>query len=280
MLSQNIRDLLKRALREDAPRGDITSCYFGNSKTRVTARIIAKADGILCGLEAAEQCFRLVSRRIIFQANYADGDRIKKGAALAELNGGLNAILLAERTALNLLQHLSGIATETGKMAARLKHSKARLLDTRKTTPGLRSLEKYAVRCGGGENHRADLSAMVLIKNNHLAGLSLRELSRRLKYFKRRKKNIRVEIEAATLKQVENFLRLPVDIIMLDNLRPPLIRRAVNLRAKLNPDCLLEISGNVRAANIGALAKTGADYISCGALTHSAPALDIALRVL
>ncbi|MDR1996918.1 MAG: carboxylating nicotinate-nucleotide diphosphorylase [Candidatus Margulisbacteria bacterium] len=278
-LSQNTRNLIRAALREDAPRGDITSRYFGSRKTPARAKIIAKASGVLCGLEAAQYCFTSVSRRTVFQARQTDGARIQKGETLATVQGRLNDLLLAERTALNLLQHLSGIATETRKMTGLLRGSRARLLDTRKTTPGLRELEKYAVAAGGGQNHRLNLSAMVLIKDNHLTGLSLPELRKRIIYFKRRHKKAPLEIEAASLSQVKNFLRLPVDIILLDNMPLSGIRKAVKLRGQLNPACRLEISGGVNARTLPTLAKTGVDYISCGRITHSAPALDISLLI-
>jgi len=216
----------------------------------------------------------------VFQTDYADGAKIKKGAVIAKVRGRLNNILLAERTALNFLQHLSGIATETNKLVRLLRGTNVQLLDTRKTTPGLRELEKYAVVCGGGQNHRRNLSDMVLIKDNHLAGLKLAELPKRLKRFRFWQRNKKVEIEAASLAQVKNFLKLPVDIILLDNMSAAEIKKAVALRNKLNPQIQLEISGGVNAKNIRQLAAASADFISCGWLTHSAPALDISLTIV
>ncbi|MDR2428933.1 MAG: carboxylating nicotinate-nucleotide diphosphorylase [Candidatus Margulisbacteria bacterium] len=272
-LSKNTRALIHRAWREDAPRGDITAKFFGDKRKIISGKIIAKAGGVVCGLEIAAYCFR----RADFQTKFSDGAKIKKGAVLAKVQGRLNDILLAERVALNFLQHLSGVATETHKLAARLKSAKVKLLDTRKTTPLLRELEKYAVRCGGGQNHRFNLSERVLIKENHLAGLKLSDLQKRIKRFRFWRKNKKIEIEAATLRQVKDFLALPVDIILLDNMSAAAIKKAAALRAKLNPRIRLEISGGVSEKNIAALAKLGADYISCGKITHSAPALDVSL---
>jgi nicotinate-nucleotide pyrophosphorylase (carboxylating) len=272
-ISKNTRWLIQKALREDAPRGDLTAKFFGDKRKIVSGKIIAKAGGIVCGLEIAAYCFRQTD----FQTKIPDGVKIKKGDVLAKIRGRLNDILVAERVALNFLQHLSGVATETHKLAALLKGTKVKLLDTRKTTPLLRELEKYAVRCGGGQNHRLNLSDRILIKDNHLAGLKLSDLQKRLKCFRFWRKNKKIEIEAATLRQVKDFLALPVDIILLDNMSAAAIRQAAALRAKLNPQIQLEISGGVNEKNIAALAKLGADYISCGKITHSAPALDISL---
>ncbi|MDR1453737.1 MAG: carboxylating nicotinate-nucleotide diphosphorylase [Candidatus Margulisbacteria bacterium] len=272
-ISQNTRALIHKALREDAPRGDITAKFFGDKRKIVSGKIIAKADGIICGLEIAAYCFRKAD----FQTKFSDGAKIKKDATLAKIRGRLNDILLAERVALNFLQHLSGVATETHKLVNLLKGTNVKLLDTRKTTPLLRELEKYAVRCGGGQNHRLNLSERVLLKENHLASLQLSDLAKRIKRFKFWQKNKKIEIEAATLRQVKDFLALPVDIILLDNMSAAEIKKAAALRAKLNPQIQLEISGGVGKKNLKSLAKLGADYISCGKITHSAPALDMSL---
>ncbi|GBR76429.1 nicotinate-nucleotide pyrophosphorylase [Candidatus Termititenax persephonae] len=260
-------------MREDAPRGDITSRYFGGRWQMAKGKIIAKANGVLCGLAVARYCFRKSS----FCTDYADGDQIKKGTVIAEIGGRLNDLLLAERVALNFLQHLSGVATETNKLVKLLKGTKVKLLDTRKTIPGLRELEKYAVCCGGGQNHRLDLSDMVLVKDNHLAGLRSGALLKRIKRFRFWRSAKKIELEAATLRQVEDFLTLPVNIILLDNMPLAKIKKAVALRAKLNPQIKLEISGGVSEKNIRTLAGSGVDYISCGRITHSAAALDITL---
>ncbi|MDR1324181.1 MAG: carboxylating nicotinate-nucleotide diphosphorylase [Candidatus Margulisbacteria bacterium] len=274
-ISKNTRTLIHRALREDAPCGDITSKFFGDKHKIVSGKIIAKTGGVVCGLEIAAYCFRKVN----FQTKFSDGAKIKKGAILATIRGRSNDILLAERVALNFLQHLSGVATETHKLVNLLKGTNVKLLDTRKTMPLLRELEKYAVRCGGGQNHRLNLSELVLIKDNHLAGLKSSDLQKRIKRFRFWRRNKKIEIEAATLRQVQNFLTLPVDIILLDNMSAAEIKKAAALRAKLNPQIKLEISGGVTEKNIAALAKLGADYISCGKITHSAPALDISLLI-
>ena len=272
-LSKNTRVLIRKALREDAPRGDITAKFFGDKHKIVSGKIIAKAGGVVCGLEIAAYCFRQAD----FQAKFSDGAKIKKGAVLAKIKGRLNDILLAERVALNFLQHLSGVATETHKLVTLLKGTNVKLLDTRKNTPLLRELEKYAVAKGGGQNHRLNLSELVLIKENHLSGLKLSELQKRIKRFRFWRKNKKIEIEAVTLRQVKDFLALPVDIILLDNMSAAAIKKAAALRAKLNPQIQLEISGGVGEKNLKSLAKRGADYISCGKITHSAPALDLSL---
>lgn len=275
-ISQQTKSLIHTALREDAPHGDITSRYFGSRKKIVRAKIIAKADGIICGLDIAGYCFRKAG----FQTKFQDGAKVKKGTVIAQLNGKMNDILLAERTALNFLQHLSGVATATNNLVRLIDKTRVSLLDTRKTIPGLRELEKYAVLIGGGQNHRLNLSAMVLIKDNHLSALKLKELSQRLKKFRFWQRNKKVEIEAATLLQVKNFLKLPVDIILLDNMSIAEIKKVVVLRNTINPQIKLEISGGVNEKNIQAFAKTGVDYISCGQITHSAPALDISLLIV
>ena len=272
-LSRNTKDLVRRAWREDVPRGDITSRYFGDRKKVINAKIIAKDNGIICGLEIAAYC----CRKVDFRTTYADGDKVKKGAVVAKIHGRLNEILMVERIALNFLQYLSGIATETKKITGLLKGTNTKLLDTRKTTPGFRELAKYAVRCGGGQNHRLNLSDMVLIKDNHLAGLTLKELQKRIKRFKFWERRKKIEIEAANLRQVGNFIKLPIDIILLDNMSPADIKRAVALRNKFNPQIKLEVSGGVNEKNIRTLAQTGVDFISCGKITHSAPALDLSL---
>ncbi|GBR75243.1 nicotinate-nucleotide diphosphorylase, partial [Candidatus Termititenax aidoneus] len=237
-VSKKTRALIHRALREDAPRGDITSKFFGNKHKIVNGKIIAKTGGVICGLEIAAYCFRKAN----FQTKFSDGAKIKKGAVLAKIKGRLNDILLAERVALNFLQHLSGVATETNKLVKLLKGTNVKLLDTRKTTPLLRELEKYAVVKGGGQNHRLNLSDLVLIKDNHLAGLKLSDLQKRINRFRFWRRNKKIEIEAATLQQVKNFLDLPVDIILLDNMSAAALKKAAALRAKLNPQIKLEIS--------------------------------------
>lgn len=277
-IAKEVYSLIKQAFQEDAPHGDITAHFFSNKKDIVTAKIIAKQSGVISGLAVAIACFHYVSKKIDIIQYISDGTSVKKGDILLELNGPLDKILLAERTALNFLQHLSGVATSTAELVKLLKGTKCILLDTRKTLPGYRALEKYAVRCGGGKNHRFSLSDMILIKENHLRALSFARLKQKIQTA-RKKTKCKIEIEAETLTQVKEFLQLPVDVIMLDNMSLPHMRQAVILRNKINPLIQLEASGNVSAKTIRAIAKTGVDYISCGSITHSAPAFDISLLV-
>ncbi len=279
MENKELNQLIKSAFQEDAPRGDITSKYFGSTKHNATAKIIAKQTGILAGLDIAIACFKYIDKNLNIKKKTADKALLAKGDILAVIEGSLNSILLAERTALNFLQLMSGIATATAQMAEQIKGTKAKLLDTRKTIPGLRKLSKYAVICGGGINHRLDLSTMVLIKENHLKKLSLTELTKRLVKFRRGEKSIKVEIEAEKLEQVRDFLRLPVDIIMLDNMSVSEMKEAVQLRNTFNPNIMLEASGNIKLKNIRKTAQTGVDFISCGSITHSAKAFDFSLLI-
>lgn len=277
-LTRPIQALIALAFQEDAPRGDITARFFAAPKTLATAKLIAKQNGVVSGLNIAIACFHFVSKKIEVIQHLQDGDPVTNGTTLLELCGPLDKLLFAERTALNFLQRLSGIATATAILTKQLQGTKSCLLDTRKTIPGYRALEKYAVRCGGGKNHRQSLSEMILIKENHLRHLSLKELQQKLSVA-RKKTTGKIEIEAENLDQVKQFLKLPVDIIMLDNMSLAQMRQAVKLRNQQNKAILLEASGNVSRKTIRQIALTGVDYISCGSITHSAPALDISLLV-
>ena len=277
-ITTDIKKLINIALQEDAPQGDITARYFSRSKDYVHATIIAKQAGTLAGLWLAIACFHTVSKKIEIIQHYLDGETVGEGTILLELTGPLEAIVRAERVALNFLQHLSGVATATAELVGLLKGTKATLLDTRKTMPGFRTLDKYAVRCGGGTNHRFNLSDMILLKENHIRSLDIETLCSKIAYA-RKKTSVRIEIEAETLAQVAAFLTLPVDIIMLDNMAPALLKKAVALRNKKAKQIQLEASGNVCAKTIRAIARTGVDFISCGAITHSAKAFDVSLLV-
>lgn len=270
--------LIARAFQEDAPHGDCTARFFSSARTCVTAKIVAKQSGTIAGLDIAVACFHVVSKKIEVIQYCRDGDSVTKGTVLLELSGPLDKILLTERTALNFLQHLSGIATATAKLVRLLQGTTCMLLDTRKTLPGYRTLEKYAVRKGGGTNHRQNLSTMILIKENHLRPLSFEILQQKVT-LARKKSKFKIEIEAETLAQVKKFLGLPLDIILLDNMSLAEMRQAVKLRNKINPKIKLEASGNISAKTIRAVGQTGVDYASCGSITHSAPALDISLLV-
>lgn len=276
MITREIAEIVSRALREDLGGGDLTSLHFIPASARATARLVAKQTGVLCGIEVAREVFRQAGRGLRFRVRIADGRGVRPGTCCAEIGGSARAILSAERTALNFVQRLSGIATLTSEFVRAVRGTGASICDTRKTTPGLRVLEKYAVRCGGGRNHRFGLFDAVMLKENHLA-LSTGDLKAVLRRV--RKKAAFVSIEAQSWKDVERGERLPVDIVLLDNLPPPVMRRAVKRLRRSRPDLLIEASGGVTLANVRAVARTGVDRISVGRLTHSAPALDFSLDV-
>jgi len=263
---------LKRALEEDIGSGDVTTEAIVPADAILRGQIVAKQAGVIAGLDVAEEVFRLLDGRIEFIAAVAEGSVVQSTTVLANLSGAARALLSGERTALNFLNRMSGIATLTREFVEAVSHTQATILDTRKTAPGLRALDKFAVRRGGGRNHRIGLHDMVLIKDNHIdfAG-SLKEAIDRVRASAM---SLELEIEARTLADVQTALDLRVDRILLDNMTVELIREAVKLsagRAKL------EASGNVTLENVRALAETGVDFISVGALTHSAKSFDASL---
>ncbi len=277
-ITKEIKQLIKQAFREDAPKGDITSRYFVENK-EASAVLIAKQSGILCGIDLAAACFKYADKKISFTKLQPDGAEIEKGMELARIKGNHLKILLAERVALNFLQFLSGIATKTRTFVKKIEKTNTKILDTRKTLPGYRVLSKYAVVCGGGTNHRQSLSSMVLVKENHLHGLSLEQLKNKIKTLRRRNRKISIEFEAENKEQVANFLTLPINMLMLDNMSNTEMKECVALRNKINHKILLEASGNMSLETILPAAKTGVDFISVGALTHSVEAFDISLLV-
>lgn len=268
-------DLILRALAEDVGGGDITTEAVVPEEATATAVIHSKASGILAGWPAAERVFSLLDPQVSFERRLSDGSHLEPGSVIALVQGRGRCLLTGERLALNLLQHLSGVATATGKLVALLQGTRARLVDTRKTTPGLRLLEKYAVRVGGGFNHRIGLYDGILIKDNHIrmAG-GIAEAVRRLRQSSPH--TLKVEVEVESLEQLEEALEARADIIMLDNMSPELMRQAVRLTGGR---ALLEASGNIAEHNIRVVAETGVDLISAGAITHSAPALDISMDI-
>ncbi|MDD8027028.1 MAG: carboxylating nicotinate-nucleotide diphosphorylase [Acidobacteriota bacterium] len=275
-VSAAIDRVVAAALREDAPAGDVTTASLVPPGLLARAVLMAKQDGVLAGLEAAARTFRKTDPRVSFNRHFKDGDRFRPGDILAEIEGRAAGLLLAERTALNLLQRLSGIATLTRLYADALAGTKMRLLDTRKTTPGLRVLEKYAVAAGGGVNHRMGLSDMVLIKDNHLLlvpgiGEAVARARRRVG------RRLRIEVEVTGFEQAREAVEAGADMIMLDNMRPAAMRRIVAWVAGRVP---IEISGNIDLKRLPGLAALGADFVSVGRLTHSAPAADISLEFL
>lgn len=276
MWKKNIDSLVDGALKEDMPAGDITSENIIPPESISEAIILAKEDGILAGIYVAKRVFEKIDPSISFRIHRKDGEEIKRGDKLAFLKGPSISLLKGERTALNFLQRLSGIATETSKFASVLKNTKTKVLDTRKTTPGLRKLEKYAVKTGGGENHRLNLSEMVMIKDNHLKIIgSISEAIRLAK--KRIKSGIRIEVEATSLEEVKEAVKCGADIIMLDNMPLSEMKDAVDWISGRVP---VEVSGNVTLSKAKKIARIGVDFISVGALTHSYKSLDISMEFL
>ncbi len=268
------RKIIEQALAEDIGPGDVTSEAIIPSDSTATAEIKAKQDLVLAGVGAAEEVFRVLDPGIRFTPLAKDGDRLPAGSAIAKLSGRTKVLLAGERVALNLLQHLSGIATLTSQYVGKLSGTKARVLDTRKTIPGLRQLEKYAVRMGGGQNHRMGLYDMVLIKDNHIKAAG--GITAAIEGARKKAGGLKIEIETRNLEEVREALAVRPDIIMLDNMPPETMREAVRLIAGR---ALVEASGNVSLNTIRAIAETGVDYISAGSLTHSAPAADISMKI-
>ncbi len=269
-----IEPIVRAALAEDLGRaGDITTDSIIPADAVATARIAARKDGRVAGLEAALIAFRLLDPAISVTVERADGDDVAPGGTIASLTGKARALLTAERTALNLMGRLSGIATATRALVREVEGTNARVVCTRKTTPGLRVLEKHAVKLGGGFNHRFGLDDAVLIKDNHIAVAGgVRPAVERVRAAIGHM--VKVEVEVDTLDQLDELLGLPVDVVLLDNMDPDTLRRAVRM---VDGRLLTEASGNVTLATVRAIAETGVDMISCGWLTHSAPNLDLGL---
>lgn len=269
-----VEPIIRAALAEDLGRaGDITTDSIIPADAVATARIAARKDGRVAGLDAALIAFRLLDPGVAVEIAVADGGDVRPGGIIATLSGSARALLTAERTALNVMGRLSGIATATRALVREVDGTKARIVCTRKTTPGLRVLEKHAVKLGGGFNHRFGLDDAVLIKDNHIAVAGgVRAAVERVRA------NIghmvKVEVEVDTLDQLDELLGLPVDVVLLDNMDPDTLRRAVRM---IDGRLLAEASGNVTLATVRAIAETGVDMISCGWLTHSAPNLDLGL---
>jgi nicotinate-nucleotide pyrophosphorylase (carboxylating) len=269
-----IEPIVRRALEEDLGRaGDITSELIVPADKSISARLVAREPGTVAGLIEAECAFRLTDPAVEVQCERPDGSAAQAGSLLARIEGPARAILIAERVALNFAGHLSGIATATCALVEAVKGTPAKIVDTRKTTPGLRLLEKYAVRCGGGFNHRFGLDDAVLIKDNHIAvASSIRAAVERARAGLVHMAAIEVEVD--TLEQLEEALSLGVDRVLLDNMSVEQLKRAV---AMAKGRAVLEASGNVTLSSVRAIAETGVDYISSGAITHSAPSLDVGL---
>ena len=270
-------ETVRKALAEDVGTGDVTTLATVPASTRAGAVMVAREPLVICGLPLAEAVFKEVSAEIEIERQAEDGQQAHKGQCLLRLRGPAGAMLTGERVALNFVQRLSGVATLTARFVEAVAGTRARILDTRKTTPGLRALEKYAVRCGGGTNHRFGLFDRVLIKDNHLAALRLEPpnaIEAAVRRARAQYPGLEVEVEADTLEQVEEALMGKADIILLDNMSNEQLRAAVWL---VNGRARTEASGGVNLATVRAIAETGVDYISVGALTHSARASDVAL---
>lgn len=273
-MSEDIEKLIRTALREDIGTGDITTASTVSPDAEISGKYVMKDDGIICGLDIVRRVFDALDADVTYTPTAKDGDAVKRGDVVATVSGNAVAILSGERVGLNLLQHLSGIATYTRKLADTVKDTKARITETRKTTPGLRILEKYAVRVGGGASHRFGLSDGILIKDNHIVaagGITAAVRSARL----RAPHTLKIEVETETLDQVREAVEAGADIIMLDNMDCPTMKEAVAIIAGR---AVTEASGNMDRRDLREVAATGVDVISIGALTHSVKALDISLK--
>lgn len=272
-------DPVGAALAEDVGEGDITTEFFVSPKLQAFGRVIARERAVVAGTRTAEEVFRRVDPSLHVEIAQPDGSSLMGGETVLEIRGAARSILTAERVALNFLQRLSGIATLTRQFVEGAGKSKAKILDTRKTTPGLRALERAAVVAGGGANHRFGLYDMVLVKDNHLmASTGLSGLAAAIARVRQERPNVRVEVEADRLEQVRTFLEMDgIDVILLDNMNPAEMREAVALGKKKNVK--FEASGGVTLKNIRQVAGTGVDYVSVGALTHSARAINLSLEL-
>lgn len=279
MLSKNkILPLIKLSLKEDIGKGDITTNILINKNLKIKAKMIAKEKGIIAGIKVVQWVFQTLDKKVKFKILKNDGEKVKPKETILEIEGNAHSLLKGERTALNFLQRLSGIATLTSKYVEKVKKYKVKIFDTRKTVPGWRLLDKYAVRIGGGYNHRMGLYDMILIKDNHLKLIdSIEEAIRKTKqHLLKKLKKTKIEIETENLKQVKAALREKPDLIMLDNMNLETIKKVVKLPKE---EVLIEASGKINFQNIKNIAKTGVDIISLGKLTHSAKALDISMKI-
>ena len=269
-----IDEIIQNALREDMPYGDITTDNLLNDEYTTKARLISKETGVIAGMDVAKRVFELVDSNVEVKALVQDGEKVKKGDIIAYISGKTASVLKAERTALNLLQRMSGIATATSMYVEAVAGLTVRIVDTRKTVPGLRTLDKYAVVTGGGQNHRYGLSDAVLIKDNHISAAggirnAISIIRNKIPH------TVKIEVETESFEQVEEAVAAKADIIMLDNMNCEQMKKCVLF---INGRALVEASGNVTLLAVREIAQTGVDIISVGAITHSVKALDISLR--
>jgi nicotinate-nucleotide pyrophosphorylase (carboxylating) len=282
-----LKKLLKNFLQEDlGTAGDVTSNAMISARRKATAYVVARSAGVLAGARLVELLASMVHPALTLRGMVRDGERVRKGQKVFCISGSLRGILLLERTILNLLGRLSGVATFTNTFAKQVQGTKARIRDTRKTTPGLRALEKYAVVCGGGVSHRAGLFDAFLAKDNHVAGLTPRRMAHDIHQAivaARHKYKLKFAmVEVDTLDQLDALARLPngaIDAILLDNMSLITLRKAVALRDRLAPRVQLEASGGVTLKTVAAIAQCGVDFVSVGAITHSAPQIDFAMDI-
>ena len=270
-----VDDVIKRAISEDISYIDVATDYLLDENEKSKAKFIAKADGVLCGIEVAMRVFSLLDEEFTYTLYQKDGENIKKGDVIAEIEGRTIYLLKGERTALNLLQHMSGIATLTNECVKQIEGTEATIADTRKTLPGLRSLQKYAVTCGGGKNHRYNLSDCAMLKDNHIdakGGITpaVKALREKIGH------TVKIEVETRTLEEVKEAISAGADIIMLDNMDNDTMAEAVKI---VNKKALLEASGNLTPERLRSVALLGVDILSIGALTHSVTAFDISMRM-
>lgn len=272
----NVDDYILNALKEDITSEDVTTNAVMREAKKGKADLICKQDGIICGLDVFKRVFELLSEDSTFETSFKDGDKVKKGELIGTVYGDIRVLLSGERTALNYLQRMSGIATLTNEMVTELAGYKTKLLDTRKTTPNMRPFEKHAVKVGGGTNHRYNLSDGVLIKDNHIGAAG--SITKAVQMAKEYAPFVRkIEVEVESLEQLKEAVEAGADIIMLDNMNNDTMRQAVALVAgKAETEC----SGNVTKERLKEIAEIGVDYVSCGALTHSAPIMDVSLKNL
>jgi len=278
MKPQYVRTIVQLALAEDIGEGDITTDNLVPLKSKSHARLVAKSFGIICGLDLARAVFKILDPKIKFDPKVRDGQAVAAGKLLAEIVGSTRALLTGERVALNLLSMLSGIATQTHAYVQKIKPYKTAILDTRKTTPLLRQLERYAVKMGGGTNHRFNLNDMVMIKDNH------RVFSKSINFLQtvdklKTKIKAKIEVEVDTLEQLKEALKSKADLILLDNMSPKQVAQAVKMRRQAQSSVPLEASGGMTLSNIKKYAATGVDRISVGALTHSRQSLNISMEL-
>jgi nicotinate-nucleotide pyrophosphorylase (carboxylating) len=268
-------DPIQNALEEDIGAGDLTSEFLVPADHQSAARIFAKENAVLAGTQAAQAAYQQLDAQIAITIRRPDGDAVSPGDTVLEIAGRTRSILTGERVALNFIQRLSGVATITRRFVEAVAGTGAQILDTRKTTPGLRALEKAAVKAGGGRNHRMGLFDAVMVKDNHL--LVHPSLAAAIKEIRQKRPELLIEVEADSIEQVREFVRLEaINVILLDNMRPEEIRRSVELR---RPGLKFEASGGVSLSTVRAIAETGVDYISVGQLTHSAPSIDFSLEL-